>query len=247
MSDKASDATAAAPRGDIQVIARVAKLLESVSVMSPTLDTHQAAEILGVGNSSAHRYLASMEKAGLLQRKTAAVFVLGPALVRLGAVALAGTGLVEDAGQVMRDLANEIAGTIVLSVWGGNAPVVARVERNPHQTTTVSVDVGRSLDPDSAQSLVFEVYRERLNGRVIKSDNIFEFPEGDASSGTTTQIARHMYAEGALKAIAVPVLTPDGYITATLAVLGFGPSLPDDEDEAVTRQLIDGARKLRAS
>lgn len=232
-------------RGDIQVIARVAALLERVTATSPLLDAQIAAEVLGVGRSSAHRYLVSMEKAGFLQRQGVVSYALGPALLRLGAIALEGRGLVETAGPIMRDLAERISGTIVLGVWGGHAPVVARVERNPHQTTTVAVDVGRSLEPDSAQSFLFAAFRER--GDRSAYPNVTERPVAGGAPGETILVARQEYANGALKVIAVPVVARNGDITATLAVLGFAVSLPDAEDDSVTDRLVAGARKIEAS
>ena len=53
--------------GDIQVIARIAALLECLDPESPCLDTQTTAKVLGVGRSTAHRYLVSLEKRVLLQ------------------------------------------------------------------------------------------------------------------------------------------------------------------------------------
>lgn len=233
---------AAAPKGDIQVISRVTALLECFSPTSRTLDAQRAAQVLGVGRSSAHRYLASMEKAGLLEREDASTYVLGPVVVRLGTVAMAGSGLIESAGPVMAELAPALHGTIVLSVWGGHAPVVARVARDPHQTTTVSIDVGVTLDADSAQNVVFGAYREDGAGRAGRSEHLLAHTR--KTTGETVYVARHTYARGALKAIAVPVLSRSGTIAATLAVLGFAVARPDEDDEKTIDVLLAGARKL---
>lgn len=235
----------AGARGDIQVIGRVAALLDCLGPVSRSIDAHQAASVLGVGRSTAHRYLASMEKAGLLQRRDAGTYEFGPALVRLGAIALARFGLVESAGPVMRELATQIAGTIVLSVWGGQAPVVVRVVPDTSRLTTVSIDVGRSLDPEAAQSRVFAAYRKRRTGADDCHEDVIEW-EGSRSA-TPILVARHTYAEGALKAIAVPVLSADSEVLGTLATLGLRVSLPDAEDELVTERLLAGARRLQES
>lgn len=237
----------AGSRGDIQVIARVAALLERLTASTPTLDARVAGEVLGVGRSTAHRYLASMEKAGLLQRQGAATYVLGPALVRLSAIAFAGRDLLETAGPVMRDLAERITGTIILGVWGGSAPVVARVERNPYQTTTVALDVGRSLELQSAQGILFTAFRDRGDDGVVTHPDLTPYPVQGGQPGETVLVARQDYEEGALKGLAVPVVTPSGELSATLAVLGFAGSLPDAEDERVIDLLIAGARKLQVS
>lgn len=233
-------------RGDIQVVSRVAALLASITSADPSLDIQRAADVLGVGRSTAHRYLASMERAALLQRDGTAKYVLGSALVRIGAIAFAGSGLVEAAGPIMRELASEILGTIVLSVWGGDAPVVARVERNPRQTTSVAVDVGSSLGTESAQSMLFEAFQSGSDAPSDARDGVSRHPREDAPDGAVL-VARHMYVEGALKVIAVPVMSRNGDLVATLAVLGFGASLPDGDDAELIDNLVTAAGKLRAS
>lgn len=238
---------AASTRGDIQVVSRLAALLDCITATAPALDIQRAADVLGVGRSTAHRYLASMEKSALLQKDASGKYVLGPVMVRLGAIAFSGSGLIDAAGPLMTGLAAEIPGTIVLSVWGGDAPVVARVERNTRQTTTVAVDVGRSLGPESAQSLVFGAFRARRDGQPHEQEGVSTYQIDEGGQRRDVLIARHTYAEGALKVIAVPVLSRGGDIVATLAILGFGASLPDTKDDVVIIGLITAARKLQTS
>ena len=237
----------AGARSDIQVVSRLAALLECITADSPSMDIQRAADVLGVGRSTAHRYLASMEKSGLLEKDPSSKYVLGPVMVRLGAIAFSGSGLVDAAAPIMRELASEILGTVVLSVWGGQSPVVARVERNTSQTTSVAVDVGRSLGPESAQSLVFAAFQARRIGRPHDQEGVSTYAFLEDGHREETLVARQTYAEGALKVIAVPVLTRGGDIAATLAVLGFGASLLDTEDDALIRRLVAAARKLQTS
>jgi DNA-binding IclR family transcriptional regulator len=225
-------------RDDIQVISRVAALLDYLSPTSLTIDAQQAAAVLGVGRSTAHRYLLSMERSGLLQRRDGSAFHLGPALVRLGTLALGGLGVVESSGPILHELATTIRGTIVLSVWSGQAPVVARVVPDRSRLTTVSIEVGRLLDPEAAQSLVFAAYQ----GSAAVSDALLE---RTIHPGETAYVARQVYAQGALKALAVPVFDRDGHIIATIAALGFSITLPDEEDDLVIDRLLDGAQRLQ--
>lgn len=239
MTDSIQDDTATKPRDDIQVIARVAALLEFMSPTSLSIDAQQAATLLGVGRSTAHRYLVSMERSGMLQRRDASTYQLGPSLVRLGTLALSGLGLVESSGPILHELAADIRGTIVLGVWGGHAPVVARVVPDRSRLTTVSIEVGRSLDPEAAQTLLFAAY----NGGATDAEGLFQRPMRPGSAETTF-VAKQVYADGALKAIAVPIFDRDGALAATIACLGFRNSLPDEDDESVITRLIAGARKL---
>lgn len=233
------------PRGDIQVIARVASLLEGLTPGAESLDAQRAATILGVGRSTAHRYLVSMEKAGLLRRRDAATFEVGPALTRLGAMAIGGVGIVEAAGPRMQELAATIRATVVLSVWGGSAPIVARVVPDASRATTVSIEVGRSLEPESAQAKVFAAYhrRQKEGGWDRTAEGLSFHPTPDSSEPVVS--ARHVYAKGALKVIAAPVLAHGGQIVATVAALGLTAALPDAKDDDVTARLLHLARELR--
>jgi DNA-binding IclR family transcriptional regulator len=227
--------------GDIQVIARIATLLECLDPDSPSLDTQTTAKALGVGRSTSHRYLVSLEKRGFLRRRDATTYELGPVLSRLGTLALSRLGVLEAAGPVMHELCREIRNTVVLSVWGGRAPVIARVVPDNSRITTISVEVGRSLPPDAAQSRVFAAYHQLGRGagrlRTVPDDAGLR-PFG----GLLT--ARQVYAGGGFKTIAAPILTPDGAIVATLAVIGLAVFMPEDEDDAVTEQLVAAVSRI---
>jgi DNA-binding IclR family transcriptional regulator len=229
--------------GDIQVVARIATLLDCLDPDSPYLDTQITAKALGVGRSTAHRYLVSLEKRGLLRRRDATTYELGPVLSRLGTLALSRLGVLDAAGPVMQELCREVRNTVVLSVWGGRAPVIARVVPDNSRITTISVAVGRSLPPDAAQSRVFAAYHKlgRGTGRLRTIDDEGLRPVG----GLMT--ARQVYAGGGFKTVAAPILTADGSIVATLAVVGLAVFMPEEEDDVVSEQLVAAVSRIGVS
>jgi DNA-binding IclR family transcriptional regulator len=233
--------------GDIQVVARIATLLECLDPDSPYLDTQITAKALGVGRSTAHRYLVSLEKRGLLCRRDATTYELGPVLCRLGTMALSRLGVLDAAGPVMQELCREIHNTVVLSVWGGRAPVIARVVPDNSRITTISVEVGRSLPPDAAQSRVFAAYHKLGRGarRLRTVDDTVADPALRPVGGLLT--ARQVYAGGGFKTIAAPILTADGAIVATLAVIGLAVFMPEEEDDAVSEQLVAAVSRIGVS
>ena len=89
--------------GDLQVVARVVQLLRLLAA-NESMDLVAAAEELGVGKSTAHRYLASMENHGLLQRRDRNRYEFGGLLAELGTMALARLGVLDLAGPVMDDI-----------------------------------------------------------------------------------------------------------------------------------------------
>jgi DNA-binding IclR family transcriptional regulator len=230
--------------GDIQVIARFATLLDCLDPDSPSLDTQTTAKALGVGRSTAHRYLVSLEKRGLLQRRDATTYELGPVLCRIGTLALSRLGVLDAAGPVMQELSREVRNTVVLSVWGGRAPVIARVVPDTSRITTVSVEVGRSLPADAAQSRVFAAYHKRARGGAGSTGRLRAVDDEQLRPVGGLLTARQVYAGGGFKTIAAPILTADGAIVATLAVIGLAVFMPEDEDDAVTERLVAAVSRI---
>jgi DNA-binding IclR family transcriptional regulator len=233
--------------GDIQVIARIAALLECLDPESPCLDTQTTAKVLGVGRSTAHRYLVSLEKRGLLRRRDATNYELGPVLSRLGTLALSRLGVLEAARPVMHELSREIHNTVVLSVWGGRAPVIARVVPDNSRITTISVEVGRSLPPDAAQSRVFAAYHNIGRGRAAAAGHLRAVDDHALRPVGGLLTASQVYAGGGFKTIAAPILAADGGIVATLAVIGLAVYMPDDEDATVAEQLVAAVSRIGQS
>lgn len=227
--------------GDIQVISRVVALLECLEPDSAVLDTPTTARVLGVGRSTAHRYLVSLEKGGLLRRRDATTYELGPVLSRLGTLALSRPGVLEAARPVMRELSVQIRNTVVLSVWGGRAPVVAQVAPDSSRITTISVEVGRSLPADAAQSRVFAAYQQRDRAHRGGHLRVADDPQLKQIGDVLT--ARQVYEGGGFKTIAAPILSRSG-IVATLAVIGLAVYMPDAEDEAVAEQLVAAIARI---
>lgn len=232
------------PSGDIQVIARVATVLDCIDAHTTSLDVASTAKVLGVGRSTAHRYLISLEKRGFLQRRDSTTYELGPVLRRLGTLAMAGLGIVDAAGPIMRELGDEVASTVVLGVWGGHGVVVARVVQDTSRFTNISIDVGRTLPANAAQAQVFAAYQQRQHDRRTAADTL-----GAGVSRGRDQVitARQKYYEGALKTIAAPVLTADGEIVATLACVGLSVFLPDEKDEFLTERIVAAAARIKSS
>ena len=233
------------PSGDIQVIARVAAVLDCIDADTTSVDVASTAKVLGVGRSTAHRYLISMEKRGFLQRRDSTTYELGPVLRRLGTLAMAGLGIVDAAGPVMRDLVAEVASTVVLGVWGGRGVVVARVVSDTSRFTNITIDVGRTLPASAAQAQVFAAYHQRQQERRAGSSGAAGSDGADRPDEIIT--ARQTYYEGALKTIAAPVLTADGEIVATLACVGLSVFLPDDGDDFLTERIVAAARRIKPS
>ena len=207
----------------IQVVSRVAGILRLLAQGRRELRVADVASELGLRRSTAHRYLASLAAAGLLAREDgAAVYSAGPLMVQFSAATLGGSRVLELAGPYMKRLVDEAHETVVLSLWGGHGPVVARVEEDSTRLVHIAVRVGSALPSDSAQAQVFRGELARsgvaVNSRVIEG----------------------------VRAVAAPVYDERGQVVATLAFVGTIATIPEAADSGHARALRETALELSA-
>src|SRR5690554_3701644 len=108
--------------GSIQSIDRCGQILRYVARHENARAAGIAAD-LGIQRSTAHRYLASMEEAGMLRRDRVGGYVAGPLLAQLGIQALRAFRVVDEAAPYMESLTAETRQTVVLTLWGGRGPI----------------------------------------------------------------------------------------------------------------------------
>ncbi|GAA4551324.1 hypothetical protein GCM10023175_42940 [Pseudonocardia xishanensis] len=110
-----------------------------------------------MNRSTVSRYFGSLVLVGFLERtvEDPTVYVPGPLLVQLGAVAQGQRRVLDLAPPHMRRLSRETGLTVVLSLWGAAGPVVSLVTEIGTSPILVTVRVGALLDLDSAQGKLF--------------------------------------------------------------------------------------------
>ncbi|WP_109474519.1 IclR family transcriptional regulator [Ornithinimicrobium cavernae] len=229
---------------DIQVIVRCAQILRQLEP-GVRLRVGPLAKELGIGRSTLHRYLNSMSSADLIERVGDGEYAPGPLLAQLGTMALSSLQVVEIAGVAMRQLCQQVGETVVLSVWGGLAPVVTRVEL-PDQLIQVMVRVGSPLPINAAQTRVFLAFLDepRTVERLLSL-----VPERRAEIDEDIERARSegllVYSGSVvgLSTVAVPVFNSRG-IAATLAVIGTDPSVLSQDRTDLGTELRAVARSL---
>jgi DNA-binding IclR family transcriptional regulator len=145
----------------------------------------------------------------------------------------------------MEDISVQIRHTVVLSIWNGQAPVVAHVHEDSSRTAVVSIRVGSVLRPRTAQFLVFHAFRDHTFYRVRGEPPSPTLSGADLTAVRETGIAvRHMPDEG-IRAIATPVFDADDLVVATLGVVGIAQFVPEEIDSPVARALLRGADTIR--
>ncbi|WP_210491520.1 IclR family transcriptional regulator [Patulibacter sp. SYSU D01012] len=241
--------TGAPADSGIQVVRRVAEVLQLLNDGRTELTTSDVAEALSLSRSTAHRYLVSMAAEGLLERDPArAAFRAGPLLVRFWTSPLGREHVIELARVYMHRLTEELHETSVVSLWGGTSPVVAACRTDTTRQSHVAVRPGSRLPLTSAQGEVFlAMMRDRTVADRLMAEEPLELrQEMDARLQRIRDqgIAVRDGVVDGMRTLAAPVLDERGDIIATLAIVGTMPALPNTEDSTAARALIDTAARL---
>ena len=123
--DAPSKAVASARRTGVQSIDIGATLLEVLARHMGPMHLRDIASSAGMSASKAHRYLISLQRAGLAEQDPATGrYDLGAASLRIGLAALNRVKVVQYATQGLIEFNQEEDLTVALSIWGDNGPTI---------------------------------------------------------------------------------------------------------------------------
>jgi DNA-binding IclR family transcriptional regulator len=232
---------------NIQVIDRLARVLEVFALNGREMKVREVASALHLRRSTAHRYLASLCRAGLVRTEGDGAYTLGPLLIQLGAAAVGGVEIVQLAENYLSQLAAEAQETAVLSLWSGDCPVVVRVREPQSKLVQLHIRLGAMLPLDSAQGHLFLAYhpdRQRIQQLVnhFPEGQRREIERGIADARKQGVFVNSRVAEG-IRAVAVPVFDHE-IIAATIAFVGTLSSVPADPNSGLAEALKEAARRL---
>lgn len=233
--------------GSIQSIDRCGQVLRLVAREGSVRAATVAAE-LGLQRSTAHRYLASMEEASILKRDRDGGYRAGPLLAQMGVLALRRSRVVDEASHYMDTLAADCQQTVVLTIWGGRGPVVARVQEADDRFVHVSVREGAQLSIDSSHGYLFAAHLWDTSSmrRVLAEATPPErrAVESNVESVRELGFAEHSMAVRGIRAIATPIFHADGTIAAVIAIVGTTEGIPTGADSGFAAAIKDAARNI---
>jgi DNA-binding IclR family transcriptional regulator len=199
--------------------------------------------------AKAHRYLASLIKAGFVERNLGK-YVLGPQALRVGLVALGRLDVVEIVTPALYELRDKIDGTVMLALWGETGPTIVRWIESM-RPVTVNVRVG-SVMPliRSATGQVFGAFLPETMTRTLliaelataKKQNLDIRTLGDARAMFSSVHENGLgHTAGAVLSgvlgLAAPIFDHNGSLAAVISCLG--PAAP-----ALSRTEIGGLEAL---
>jgi DNA-binding IclR family transcriptional regulator len=203
---------------------------------------------LGIHRSSASRLAATLAQRGFLERATAGeAFRLGPAVGRLGLIAMGMRGLVAESREVMERLADESRETVVLSVLEGSDCVDVAQASGPHLVGMQNWVGRRSPLHASSDGKVFLAFAgatcgpgrlRPLTARTIASRSALEQEIARVRERGWASVEGEL--EEGLNGAAAPVFDPGGRCVAALSVCGPAYRL-------TAQRLADAGLRARAA
>jgi len=100
---------------------------------------------LGISNATAYRYVAELERAGLIESVSPGRYVLGPAIVELDRQIRIHDPLIAVASEVMKSLSERSGGTAILARLHGLKVVCVDQVKGRHGPKSVSYERGRAM------------------------------------------------------------------------------------------------------
>lgn len=236
-----SNSIAAEPRGGIQVIERMMKLLDTLSYHHDPISLKQLALETGLHPSTAHRILAAMASAGFVERAEPGTYRLGIRLLELGNIVKSRINIRDSAMPLMQQLHQRLGESINLGVRQGDE--IVYVERTSSGRSSVRVvhlvgaraplhvtAVGKLyLAEGSAESVRDYARRTGLPGRTPASITNLAALEKELA-----RVRRHGVAfdkeeiELGLRCVAAPVRDDAGHLVAGLSVSAPADRYSDD-------------------
>lgn len=227
----ATPASVAPPPGT-QTLARGLAVLQAVAGGAHTLKT--IVERTTIGRSTTHRLLQLLEREGYVQRK-GTDYLLGPALIEYGFLALSQNPVPVVARPVLEELASSHKDTAHLAVRdadqvlyldkvAGSRGAVAR-SRIGHRMPLTRTGIGKALllDDDTAWE---PLYRSDHKGEKITQEGVSHFVHrmtAGAKSGVAMDLEEN---EHGIRCVAAPVRNGSGRIVAAVSISAARPYMP---------------------
>jgi DNA-binding IclR family transcriptional regulator len=233
-------------RGGVQSVEHGLRVAKVFTTVDGPLALKDVSRLAGLGASKAHRYLASLVRAGLLRQIADGRYDLGPMAVQFGFAGLARLDAVQVATEQLQHYVEESGNTGMLSVWTERGPLVIRYLQGAHPVySSIAVGAVTSLD-SSATGRVFQTWDTTIKRSVRGNPRTLSDIERKA---VLNKVREQGYATVAgdfipgLFAAAAPIFDGSHQIVSVLTGISTGMPL----SERSIAILVDKAAKASAA
>ena len=229
--------------GTIQSISIAARFLNTLANAAGPMPLNALARATQTGLSTAHRYLQSLIKEGLVaQDPGSGLYDLGPMALNVGIGALRRIEPVEIAAQHMKDLAQRVAASGGVAIWTDRGPTLVRWYRSADFSIS-SLGLGDVLPLDNtACGLMFQAFLPA--DRIAKARRLqpAHFRGSAPPKSRLEEIRRNFWAEmtghllSGVTGQAAPVFDAQGELICVMTtVADLGQARSDGDVDALYR------------
>lgn len=235
-----------------QAVYRALAILDAFDDVRSRLSAGELADALGLTVPTVHRIIHALTDRGFLERDEAAkTYRIGPSILRLARVASAGASAYELILPLVGELRDTWEETVGLHVRAGDRRVCIHELESPHRVRVVS-GVGQSYSLASAAASKAMLAFTSPEDLLVLARTLPEVQQ-PALRAELEEIRDRGYAMShgetipGARAVAVPIIGPDGTAEAALNVTGPAHRLTEDLAETIGEALIARTRALRAA
>ena len=228
----------------INSVSRAAQILDVFTNGRTNLDLSTITELTGFSRATAHRYCVSLREVGMLRYSPdRGTYGVGARLIELGSIAVQDHPIVALADPYLQELVTDLDFTVVMTVWDGFAPVIARVNDNTAGNVRISVRVGTRLPVfGSAQGHLYLAFSERIR-RQYEHLGSLELVRPDLEGVRRRGFTTRSLSVGLLT-VAAPLIAHKDDTLGTIAVVGTTDALADLAEGRVAKRLQMTAEQL---
>jgi len=235
-------------RPGVQSVDMTLKVLVAVAQGPGPRPLKDISAAAGMAPSSAHRHLATLLRAGMVEQSDATGrYDLGPLVIELGLLALSRRDPVRLIGSALEELRDRLDETVFLAVWGNRGPTIVRWEESA-RPVTVNVRVG-SVMPlmRSATGRVFLTW--------LPADFTADLLHNEKAGPKMVEALRHATRQRGLgcvegdllpgvASLSAPVFNHQGDLVAAISSLGPQGEFDTDPKGPIGRTLKSAANAL---
>lgn len=216
----------------------------------------EISERLGIGRSTAYRYVQRLKDAGMLEEAEGKGYRLGLLNLRLGRLARSGTRLIDIARPYMEGLSRDLGETAILTRRDGTlVTCIDRVEAGTN--IRLSYDVGQVAplhagahakalwaweSPEEVERLLSSAHLPRLAPNTMVDHDLLR--EHLRKIRTVGYAVTYGETEPHLVGVAAPVFSPSGSVEAAVGVAGLEFRLTPDRVEHVAKAVVASAESI---
>ena len=253
-----NDDDASDQRKGVQSVEHAARLLEALIQAGAAVPLKVAAAGSGMSASTAHRYLTSLVRVGLVRQDGPTGFYdLGSLATRLGLAALGRFDYVERADEQLRGLTQRLRIDGHLTIWGDHGPTIIRI-RQANSPILTNLRLGRTLPLfGSASGRIVLAYLSRETTRATLDQELARESDQIEARACAERVIAQTRAQGyawvdgsvvpGLRSVAAPILDLQGDLRACMARVSPSQSLvrfPNAMLDDLIRTAAETSREL---